>query len=310
MELEEIKEFLRQKPGYLKEGGKRLRNHLRNKGFATTIYTCKQALREIRAELRVKPTFKAKEEAKILFYDIEVSYGLARAWRPSYKTQIHYSDFKIHPKIICISWKWNNSDEVNTVSWDKNHDDKELLKQFIPELNKADFIVAHNGDKFDLPWIKTRALYNRLDMHPSYSSVDTLKIARYGHRFPSNRLDDIGDYLGLGRKIKTDAGLWDAVFEGDQKALEKMITYCEQDVFLLEKIYNELSKTSLAPVHIGTLREEVKQTSPYTGSNNIELVKTTTTAAGTKRHLMKCLDTGKYFKMSNMDYKKYLEINK
>ena len=52
MELEEIKEFLREKPGYLKEGGKRLRNHLRNKGGATTIYTCKEALRQVRTEVK------------------------------------------------------------------------------------------------------------------------------------------------------------------------------------------------------------------------------------------------------------------
>jgi uncharacterized protein YprB with RNaseH-like and TPR domain len=309
MELEEIKEFLKSRPGYLKEGGKRLRDHLSRKGFDSTIRKCKQALQEVRAELKIKPTFKNIENTKILFYDIEVSYGLARAWRPSYKTSISYSDFKIHPKIICISWKWNNSDEVNTVRWDKNHDDKELLKLFISELNKADFIVGHNGDRFDLPWIKTRALKHRLDIYPSYSSVDTLKIARYNHNFPSNRLDDIGDYLGLGRKIKTDMSLWDDVFEGDIKALDKMIEYCEQDVILLEKIYNELSKTTLAPIHNGVLNNEIKQTSPYTGSINIELIKTTTTASGTKRHLMKCLDTNKYFKMSNADYKKFKLIN-
>lgn len=309
MELQEIKEFLKNKPGYLKEGGRRLRDILRSKGFATTTYVCKQALKEVRNELKVKPILDNSKEPKILFYDIEVSYGLARAWRPTYNGVISYSDFKVHPKIICISWKWNNSDEVNTVRWDKSHDDKELLKQFIPELNKADFIVAHNGDKFDLPWIKTRALKNGLDMHPSYSSVDTLKIARYNHKFPSNRLDDIGDYLGLGRKIKTDMQLWDDVFEGNQKALEKMIEYCEQDVVLLEKVYNELAKTTLAPNHSGVENGETKQTSPYTGSKNIELVKTTTTSAGTKKHLMKCLDTGKYFKMSNTDYKKFIAIN-
>jgi len=308
MELNEIKEFLRQKPGYLKEGGKRLRDTLFKKGFTTTTKNCKLALKQVRDELKARPTFKPVDETKILFYDIEVSYGLARAWRPTYKGVIHYSDFKVHPKIICISWKWSGEDEVSTVRWDKNHDDTELLKQFIPEMNKADFIVAHNGDRFDLPWIKTRALANNINIHPSYSTVDTLKLARYGHKFPSNRLDDIGDYLGIGRKIKTDMQLWDDVFEGNEEALEKMIVYCEQDVRLLEDVYNELSKQTLAPLHKGVLNGEVKATSPYTGGENLELVKTTTTSSGTVRHLMKCLDTNKYFKMSNTNYKKWKEI--
>ena len=46
----DVQEFLKNKPGYTKEGGKRLRNHLSNKGFATTIKKCKIALREVRAE--------------------------------------------------------------------------------------------------------------------------------------------------------------------------------------------------------------------------------------------------------------------
>ena len=33
MNKDEIKEFLKNKPGYLKEGGKRLRTHLLNKGL-------------------------------------------------------------------------------------------------------------------------------------------------------------------------------------------------------------------------------------------------------------------------------------
>ena len=37
MNLQEIKEFLKNRPGYIKEGGKRLRDCLKNKGFDTTI---------------------------------------------------------------------------------------------------------------------------------------------------------------------------------------------------------------------------------------------------------------------------------
>lgn len=308
MELKEIKEFLRTKPGYLKEGKKRLRNILRRKGFEVTLHNCAQAIREVNSELRITPSLEKKP--KILFYDIEVSYGLARAWRPGYRIKLSYNDFVVHPKIICISWKWNNNDEVNTVSWDKNQDDKKLLEVFIPELNKADFIVAHNGDNFDLPWIRTRALAHGLPMYPKYISVDTLKEARYNHRLPSNKLDDIGDYFGLGRKIHAPRELWTKVTDDNcRETLEEMIKYCEQDVFLLEAVYNKFAEFTLPKIHVGTLYGEIKQTSPYTGSNNIEYVKTTTTRAGTRKHTMKCLDTGKFFEMSNTDYKKFKLIN-
>lgn len=311
MKLEEIKDFLRNKPGYLKEGGKRLRNHLIKKGFNPTVKQCKQALREMRYEFN-NPHLNPDSEAVGILYDIEVSYGLARLWRPGYNLTVRYSDFTKLPRIICISWKYTNSDEVYTVNWDEETQcDKQLLETFIPELNKADFIVAHNGDRFDLPWIKTRALYHRLPMLPKYKTVDTLKIARADHKFPSNRLDDLGDYLGVGRKIKTDKQLWvDAVCNKDSEALSKMIEYCEQDVFLLEDVYNELMKMRLPVMHAGTLNGKSKQTSPYTGGQNLKMIKRSSTKAGTIKYLMKCLDTDKYFEMSQTSYNKYLKLNK
>lgn len=299
---EEIKEFLRSKPGYLHEGRKRLRKILLNRGLEATTESCRQAIYEITQELKF-PSLTNNASTKVLFYDIEVSYGIARAWRPSYKTRISYNDFLSHPRIICISYKWADSDEVSTVQWTKDQDDKTLLQEFVKELNKADFIIAHNGDGFDLPWIRTRCLVHGIELHPKYQSVDTLKIARYRHKFPSNRLDDLGDYLGLGRKLKTGMELWDKVIlNNDAEALSYMVEYCEQDVLLLENIYNKLKPQELNITHVGV----TKQMSPYTGGKNIELVKTTTSKAGTKKHLMKCLDTNQFFEMSNTDYKKYL----
>lgn len=306
--IEKIKEFLKEKPGYLKEGGKRLRNHLLKRGIKCTTEQCKIALREVRQELTFSPVPSSIENPKILFFDIEVSYGLAKAWRPSYKYKLNYGDFISHPKIICISYKWSDDDTVYTVHWDKNQDDKTLLELFIPELNKADFVVAHNGDKFDLPWIRTRALYHDLEMYPKYTSVDTLKVCRYYHKLPSNRLNDIGEYFGLGEKIPTDMSLWDRVIlNKEPKALEEMIEYCEQDVKLLEAVYDKLAKHTLPTVHNGTLQGKEKTTSPYSGSTNIETVRKTTTKAGTIKWLMKCNDTGKFFEMSNASYKKLNE---
>lgn len=308
MKLEEIKEFLRNKPGYQKEGGKRLRNHLRNRGFQVTVASCKTALREVRIESRIKPPIK---DAKVLIYDIETSYGIARAWRPGYRIRLSYDAFISHPKIICISYKWLGDEEIHTLQWDSNQDDRILVEEFVKVLNSADYSIAHNGDNFDIKHIKTRALVHGIKTHPTYTTVDTLKIARSYFKFPSNRLDDLGDFLGLGRKIRTDMTLWDRIIlEKCPKALEEMIEYCEQDVFLLEDVYKKLSETMLPTIHIGTLHGSTKQTSPYSGNTNIELVKTTTTKAGTKKHLMIDLDNGKYFKMSNTDYRKFLEINK
>ena len=48
MKLQNIKEFLEFKPGYKKEGAKRLKRHLEAKGFKPSLENCRVALREVR----------------------------------------------------------------------------------------------------------------------------------------------------------------------------------------------------------------------------------------------------------------------
>lgn len=307
MTVEDIKSFLREKKGYIKEGGGRLAYHLKKKGYSVEIKDCKRALREIRQEMKFSSS--KGDKSRILLYDIETAYGLARVWRPGWKVRVNYDDFVKHPAIICISYKWSDSDEVHSLRWDEDTQcDKQLVKLFVEEMNKADALCAHNGDKFDLPWIKTRALFHGIKTYPKYKTIDTLKISRYKYRFPSNRLDDLGDYLGVGRKIKTDRNLWvDTVCNGDIEALNKMCLYCNQDVLLLEDVYNKL-KESIAPVvHVGVQNGEEKFTSPFTGGTKFKLVKTTTTTSGSIKHLMYCKDSDRYFNMSNASYKKYIK---
>jgi hypothetical protein len=310
MELEEIKAFLRQKPGYLKEGGKRLRNHLRNKGFATTIYTCKEALRQVRAEAKEAEAKINTGEARVLIYDIETSPNIGWFWRAGYKLNISPDNIIKERAIICVSYKWLGEDQVYNLSWDKNQDDKFLLEQFIEVLNEADLIVAHNGDNFDLKWLKTRALYHRLPMLPNYKQFDTLKLVKSKLNLNSNRLDYIAKFLGFEGKNKTTIDLWiDIVYKKSQEAMNTMLEYCDEDVRQLEKVYKELRYLDNPRLHQGVIQGKVKQTSPVTGSVNIEHVKRVTTNRGTVKHIMRDKDTQRFFEMSDMNYKKFSTIN-
>ena len=150
MNKDEIKQFLNNKPGYIKEGGKRLRNHLLNKGFTTTINLCKQALKEVRLENNTTTNKIQNNQGKILIYDIETSYNIGKFWRAGYNLNINPGDIIHERAIICISYKWLGEEQVYNLTWDKNQCDKFLLEQFIPILDEADMIVAHNGDRYDL----------------------------------------------------------------------------------------------------------------------------------------------------------------
>lgn len=310
MKLNEIKEFLRNKPGYLKEGGKRLRKVLLSKNFTTTIKDCKEAIRQVRNEKL--GIVKTNKPLKVLIYDIETSPNEGWFWRSGYKLNIDASQIKKERAIICLSYKWLDENEVYNLYWDLNQNDKFLIDQFIDVLNEADLIVAHNGENFDIKWLKTRALIHKLHykMLPNYKQFDTLKVAKSKLYLNSNRLDYIAKILGFSGKIRTRYNLWDEVcYDNNRDSLKEMIEYCDEDVIQLEHVYKELQYLENPLYHIGVQNGETKQTSPITGTYNIEHVKTVTTNSGTKKHIMKDLDTGRLFEMSNTNYLKFLEIN-
>lgn len=311
MTVQEIKAFLNNKPGYLKEGGKRLRGHLIKRGFNVSVKDCKEALREARAEFYIPTKKNTSSDAKVLVYDIETSYNIVKSWRVGYKLNINPSDILHERKIICISYKWEGEDQVYNLKWDEDQCDKFLLEQFIPVLNEADLIVAHNGDRYDLKFIKTRAIKHELPMLLNYPQFDTLKVAKKKFMFNSNKLDYISEYLGFENKIKTSMKLWDDIILYQcPKAMEEMLKYCDMDVILLSKVYNKLVSWEIPKVHVGVLNGETKQTSPVTGGSNLELVKTVTSARGSIKHIIRDMDCNRLFEMNDMNYRKYIEINK
>ena len=116
---------------------------------------------------------------KRLFYDIETSFCQGHFWRPGWNQNILPHQITDYAKIISIHWSWEGSDKVYNLDWGLNKQcDKRLVKKFIKVLNKADEIVAHNGDRFDIKWIRTRAVFHGLEMRDTYNSIDTLKLCK------------------------------------------------------------------------------------------------------------------------------------
>lgn len=230
-----------------------------------------------------------------LFFDIETSYCIGKFWRPGSKVFISADNIIKQAGIICICYKWEGEKEVYSLDWGKKQDDKTLLQKFVEIANQADELIGHNGDKFDLPWIRTRCLFHQIEMFPHYSTIDTLKISRSKYRFPDNKLNTIAKYLGIGTKLHTEMGLWDRVIiNKEQKALDYMVKYCNQDVVLLEKVYKELKNQTLPQMHYGVIFGYDRRTCPECGSDDLVKAKGITTKTGLKKIQWKC-KTCKYY---------------
>jgi DNA polymerase III epsilon subunit-like protein len=239
------------------------------------------------------------KKIKRLFIDIETSPNLGIFWRAGFKQTITPDSILQERSIICICYKWAGVKKVEALTWDKRQSDKAMIKSFIKIVNEADEVIAHNGDRYDIPFIRTRCLLHKLRMFPKYPTLDTLKFAKSHFLFNSNRLDYIGKYLGHGGKISTGLDLWKRILlEKDEAALAYMVKYCKRDVEQLEKVFNDFSTHLPARVHHGVLRGKLASSCPDCGSDNMKISKTRISAAGVKRHQMQCNDCGKYHTVS------------
>jgi uncharacterized protein YprB with RNaseH-like and TPR domain len=246
-------------------------------------------------------------KTKRLFFDIETSPNIGMFWTAGYKLNIGHDNIIKERAIICICYKWEGDEKVYSLTWDNDQDDKKMLEKFVVIANEADELVGHNGDKYDLAWVRTRCLFHGISMFPNYVTIDTLKQARSKFRFNSNKLDYIGKFLGLGEKIHTSFDLWkDIVLNKDKQALEDMVTYCKGDVELLEKIYNKMSSYFPHKTHLGVTEGEGKASCPGCASTNMVYSRKRISALGTFRIQLQCKDCGKYHTVSNRVYEQMI----
>ena len=245
-----------------------------------------------------------------IFFDIETSPNKVYSWRAGFKLNIQHDAIIDERAVICICYKYEGNAKVHVLKWDENHCDKKMLEEFAKIAAEADELVAHNGDRFDWPWFKTRCLFHGIDMFPFTRTVDTLKMAKKFY-FNSNKLDYLGKYLFNDGKDKTRWQMWVDIIEKDcEKSMNKMIRYCQKDVRLLQKVWGKLAKFEQPKTHAGVLAGGDKWSCGHCGSEDVVRNKKTITAKGTIQHLMRCTKCGKYHTISEKSYRDYKEAKK
>lgn len=151
--------------------------------------------------------------------------------------------------ILCACYESSNkpgvvetlrNDEINARDWNRGirGNDKELVKRLRKLIHSHDVIVAHNGHKFDLPFIRTRGLRWKLKPLKEPKTVDPLQIAWRKFRLRSNSLGAISSYLGIrDRKTPLDLAVWArAMLNGDRKAMDLIVKHCVADIKVLSGV--------------------------------------------------------------------------
>ena len=177
--------------------------------------------------------------------------------------------------ILCCAWRWLGEEATESMWLSPEEiaagDDLSLTILLHDLLFQADAIIAHNGANFDHKVAQTRSVKHGLGALPYVKVIDTLTMAKKSLRLPSNRLDSIGEFIGVGRKIDTGGiDLWKRVQQGNEDAMIEMVQYCEQDVNLLHDVYLKLrSVGNSANFNAGLYYKDGETHCPTCGSTDV-----------------------------------------
>lgn len=230
---------------------------------------------------------------KIAILDIETSPNLAYVWR-FFKENVGAKQVVEHTEILSFAYKWLGEDEV--FYYDTQTDTELTLLSYLLEvLDAADIVVAHNGARFDLPTIQGRAMVAGLHPPSPYKIIDTVAVARYEFKFPSNSLE----YLSLILNVDQKGGhhkfpgflLWSECLKGNPEAWEEMKVYNIQDIVTLEQIYLKMRPYMRRHPNLGVYEESEEVLCPKCGGNHLNYRGYAYTSVG-KYRKFQCQDCG------------------
>lgn len=137
--------------------------------------------------------------------------------------------------------------------------DKRLIKSIVDEMKKYKIIVTYYGTRFDIPYIRTKALRYGINF-PSYEiftdltkkGTEVIRIkpelihwdifytVKQKLNLSSKSLDNTCDYLGISGKTPLDKNVWRKAKYGNKEALKEVLVHNKGDVEILEQLHDKL----------------------------------------------------------------------
>lgn len=124
--------------------------------------------------------------------------------------------------------------------------DKRVVKELLDELKNVDIVVTYYGTNFDIPFIRSRALFWGYRF-PKYGSISHWDLYfKVKSQFATSRksLATVTHFLNIDGKTPIDPKAWFLAQYGDKKSLEEILYHNEQDVIILEDLHKRIGDYS------------------------------------------------------------------
>jgi hypothetical protein len=125
----------------------------------------------------------------------------------------------------------------------RRSDDRAFAEAIFDQLRGNHVAYAHNGERFDVRWLRTVAMKYDLDM-PKLKLIDPAQIGWKKYLVGRNSLEALADFLELPyRKYHIPPQIWRAaLLDNNEAAWTELIVRCESDVELLNAVAARVTK--------------------------------------------------------------------
>ncbi len=120
--------------------------------------------------------------------------------------------------------------------------DKRLVTDLSKELAKYKIIVTYFGTRYDLPFIRTKAMRYGVPLleYGGTYHFDLFYTVRAKMNLSRKSLDNACDYLGIKGKTEIDKESWRRAKYGNKAGLAEVLNHNEGDVVILEQLHSRL----------------------------------------------------------------------
>jgi len=172
------------------------------------------------------------KELKIGYFDIEAG-GLNANWDYMLTWCIKTKDKD--------EYRFGVIDQSEILSYDF---DRRIVKELIEALSEYDIIITYYGTKYDIPFIRARALSHKIKFlgFGSVQHKDVYYMVRNKLKIHKNSLDSACALVGIKGKNHIKGNFWMRAKVGDREALEYVLDHNKKDCTILEKLHKMLSE--------------------------------------------------------------------